>query len=138
MINPKELRIGNIVSVNGKFNVCVKEIDCNGITYDRVDGSEVAAHCKWKYLDGIYLTEDVVLKSGFIKFNTRQPFDQSRYYSPHTMLFDLFTRYPSGRLYVAREVGEKRMIMIREIITHLHELQNIFYSLTGKELMPNL
>lgn len=128
MINLKELRLGNWVYILdiGKY-AKIKSIDGEGVTHHIMWG-----HVYADMIEPIPLTEEILLKCGFIKDNN------GNYW------IDLQTHYlelmPSNGYWYPVYVqtpemshqDEQRVSINR--IQYVHELQNLFFAITGTEL----
>jgi hypothetical protein len=131
MITEQELRIGNLLNYNNIAYKVVK-IENGFIGLDRDDDFEDYADIK--DIDPIALTEDTLLKCGFTKKSERVfilPQGKSRlFYSYQLFLiddieFDYAVHIPDFTQPIAFVKG-------------LHNLQNLIFSLTKKELEINL
>lgn len=125
-----ELRIGNYVQgKQGKNLLIVAEIMASGITYDRHDGLAVAAHCDWDEIEPIYLFGVWMPRLGFErKLNSRVwqlPIDYMDSDYPCTL-----QRTGDGVQICRSGIGAKTAIL-----EHVHQLQNLYFSLVGKELV---
>lgn len=114
----KELRIGNYIVVNGHI-IIVEDVLVCGINLH---------HDCWLYdideLEPITLTEEILLKCGF-------EIKEGRFGNEyHLGTFVLFT----SELLSISFVWDN---FIKDIKS-LHQLQNLFYALTGEELEINL
>lgn len=112
MIDYKEVRIGNLVSYEGK------EYRIAGIykDYPFLDTIEIGAGVvEWKDLEPIPLTEGWLFKFGFKKSTAW---------------------YRNGQHAVNPTIAntyEFKNIVIKEV-DYVHELQNLYFALTNKEL----
>lgn len=81
--------------------------------------------------DPIPLSEEVLVKCGFKK-------DGDFYLHPSTMIFELTQKFPEfGYWWAVRRTSLPAAIVIKERFSYLHELMNLFYSLTKEELVYN-
>lgn len=122
-MKPQELRIGNLVCYNGEV-AKVKQITKHKIGYHTKPyemGMNYARLCE---IEPIPITEELLTKSGFVK----------RIYS------DKIFAHGEGMLSTVYFI-ESTMIDIRTednnatiLCKHLHQLQNAYYLVTGKEL----
>lgn len=128
MIDARELRIGNYFKYNKKHNegLCMLNIPMKWDDSDWYQLGECIIFLDW--FDPIPITEEILLKCGFTY-----------------KLGDLDFKLPNGLLYY--DVKEKKMyLMVGQFADctdtvpcdYLHQLQNIIFSLTGKELKFNL
>jgi len=115
-----ELRIGNLIS-GKEFNCPVSEYKINWIGQESVglDAGKYKIGIRLEYLSGIPLTEEWLVKLGF------------RYSAPDWMLDDLGIRkMGNGFVYLNGIDGG----LIYEFV---HQLQNLYFALTGRELKIN-
>lgn len=121
MIQVNELRIGNWAKWGDTFYRIEEVINGN---YD--------------YLHPIPLTPDILEKCGFVaKENNwfcKQYFTDCK---EATEMMVIGINLKSGRCYIA-DVDEFSPAMIAYRIQYLHQLQNLFFALTGEELEVNL
>jgi len=121
MINVNELRIGNIVTgvYDESMNPKREEIIVEAITSLGVNLEYGDTMYKEETLDGIPLTEEWLLRLAFTFGNRRWRLQSC----DDKILYNLSTRklQVSGYKYIPVE--------------SVHTLQNIFYCLTGKELI---
>ena len=122
-MKPTELRIGNLVMYNGKV-VRVEQITKNKIGYHRYKGETRMNYARLCKIEPIPITEELLTKIGFIK----------RIYS------DKIFAYGEGMLSTVYFI-ESTMIDIETkdngatiLCKHLHQLQNAYHLVTGKEL----
>lgn len=124
MINIRELRIGNLVNIQGNFKK-VTGIDYFKEEYLIIsDGYYQLYMCK-----PIPLTEEILLKCGFEEsYNSkyRQRFDHKKYLH---IGFD-FSKTPADKA----EEGFRWFGHYIRTIKHLHQIQNIFFEHTNEEL----
>jgi hypothetical protein len=113
-----ELRIGNYLQDNvTKTTVKVVELSKDCISTYVIDRSKYPLKDGWK-LEPIPLTEEWLLRFGFEK---RSIIKQNDSY------------YLNGKVVWATENGF-RYFQNRDIIKYVHQLQNIYFALTGEEL----
>ena len=124
MINPGELRIGNLLKINDLF-----------VTVNRIEKDRFWATYKERLFfrsdecSSIPLTEDVLLKCGFRKLKLEGYDVHFKYTHPklHSSITAIYNADFSMKLDdVARG------------IKYLHQLQNLFFTLTNVELELNL
>ena len=127
----KELRINNYITANGVFNpfknyLTICGLDDVSIT-TKYWSDEGECWQKVRNKDnyiGIQLTKEWLLKFGF-EYNYDETFLVLRNY-----MFGTFTTDESvdfGIVYFRTTCGDTK-------IKHVHQLQNLYYALTGKEL----
>ncbi len=117
MIDPKELRIGNLVLYNEDI------VLIEGVNYKTVDlfYNKTATIIKCiDFISPILLNENLILNSGFEKGED------------YTLL-----QYQLKKNYDEYEFTILGSNIILAKIKYLHQLQNIFFSLTGSELVIN-
>lgn len=142
MINANELRIGNFVEFEGEFLPILsvdseKELGGYGwkgaITMPHYWREKVVGHLsKWcEQISPIPLTEQWLLKFGFEPYNEPGAIkfikDKDRYTSLYI--------FNAGDFWspVINRIDEKRIFELYGI-KHVHQLQNLFFALTGTEL----
>lgn len=131
MIDAKELRIGNLVTYNGKEIAvgpsAISELYYLGDTHAK---SEID---KREYLP-ISITEEWLLKFGFERIHHYYCMnDGSMNYHYELKGNKMFMLYFDGRCFAINE----SKISHREHLSHnkhVHQLQNLWFSVTGKEL----
>lgn len=122
--NPKQYRVGNIVNFLGEHKV-IEGISLRkrpDVGYFEIEGFEHPQ--KGFHIKPIPLTEELLLKLGFsvcnIKLGTR------RFYNIATFIVEI-----TSNDYAVYYTRQKELICF---VKHLHQLQNIYFSLTGEEL----
>lgn len=126
MIRAQELRIGNLVKNDG----CICEImhlyggDFINCTLKTKQGNNINAH--YKLIQPIPLTEEWLLKAGFNKFPSTQ-YDRDDFWC-----LEYIER--KGHAYYNQFWCNQLEIYIK----YVHQLQNIYFCLTGEELNINL
>lgn len=120
MIQPNELRVGNCLLFKGNSTINVKldRFDLSAILYNE----DEVLHYK-----PIELTEEILLKCGFKKAGTDKEV---------LMWLSDFYWYSSSPNFVSININD----CIDKVIkcTYLHQLQNLYFALTGEELEINL
>lgn len=120
----RELRIGNYVEDNNGFVFNVVSIHDDGTVYCdfKENEGDVWEFDKNNTCKGIELTEEIILKCGF---------DKQGFY---------FLNRNSALMQM--EISLSRKCFISSLLTieikHIHQLQNLYYALTGEELQINL
>lgn len=142
MIQPNELRVGNYVTDDFfdifKNIIKVDSINNKGINLEIEDDgkwAEIAQRwigCEYSFesLFGIPLTEEILIKCGFKKSN-----DLDEFY--HLDLLNKWTRIyfnPKHNICILQINQDDSCIKIQ----YLHQLQNLVFSLTQKELTIQL
>jgi hypothetical protein len=118
MIDPKELRIGNLIMLDGKI-LPVHSLDEQIGTYENGFGSH---YYSGQAYQSIPLTEEWLIKLGLIKDR-----------APNCYIlgdFILFTKNEANEIYSPYFAAGKYM----KCISFVHELQNSYYILTNQEL----
>jgi len=126
-MKPEELRKGNIIKVIGRNPTTVETISSSGI--NKWQDMGMSGEIKFEELTGIALTEALLIKIGFEK---------------HTMLKNQWLTF-----YISKEDGIGLFLSIKDMliyysndpihhIKYVHQLQNLYFSLTGKELTIKL
>ena len=128
----KELRIGNLVNINrahgrGEKQIKVKEINLNYL-------SQLEMKCT--YIEPIPITEEWLLNFGFNK-NPDNWF-QINYFTDCQISAEkmgLFINLISNRCCVLdTDCEDASCVMTAKRIYYVHELQNLYYTLTKTEL----
>lgn len=153
MIDSREVRIGNLVLISNGDVAMV-----NGIHYAGMKDEEYEIHCLYDnkiYFDPspIPLTEEWLLKAGFEKKNKEKKFDFGWMYIEYKALEsdDWVEDMELGhqvRIYVNTESYKCSIENITDKdemgantktdIKYVHQLQNLYFALTGEELNFNL
>lgn len=134
MINPKELRIGNkVLDASGNI-VEIDSIDNRGINlcaYFSSDGIEYDHLLN--SINYIPLTEEWLVKFGFKgEYNLSAGWNDipSRYYTDRMLPMNLFVVYfDNAWHFILRDT-----IQGLGTIQYVHQLQNLYFALTGEEL----
>ena len=111
MIQPQELRIGDYIEYNGEAI--------------KLDGSLLCCYIQNELefpFNPIPLTEEILLKFGFFKKLGNYELENFRFHISQPMNFDGF-------------VFCEEYSVITDKIQFVHQLQNLFYSISGKELI---
>lgn len=134
MIQVNELRISNLVDYNGMY-LSVSEIYTpkprKPVRFDGVECVEL--HCggfitaTMDDIKPIPLTEEILLKCGFAKSSDGEHFFIGHYG---------FCLVHDGQDYCMKPVIIDPMVIA--YCRYLHQLQNLYFALTGKELEVNL
>ena len=130
MINPKELRIGNLVNSAGMVMV-VSRIYEDRIFYKEYDPRTLMRHPSDIGANPIPLTHELLLKIG-ADYDDHRPFDEfydfESYYFECSKLTNVAIHYSHNNkkfYYPKYEIAP---------VEYLHQLQNLFFALTGEEL----
>ncbi|MEW7221982.1 hypothetical protein [Elizabethkingia anophelis] len=111
----KELRIGNYVNHNGFAPITIDAVDI--------------IHCKQhpEAYRPIELTEEWLIKLGFVSNNVAYKIDNDKF------VFELYFYDAWNLNYVEKEKFGDGSVELSGY-WKIHELQNLFYTLTGEEL----
>lgn len=116
MINRKDLRIGNFVELNGE----IKPVEAIG--YDKI--SVIGRYWLDDQLNPIPLTEEILIKCGFEK-------EETIYYFPLELSkFYIRNPYKGSNIWRIKTDPENTIAEV----CFLHQLQNLYFALTGQEL----
>ncbi|MBX3253922.1 MAG: hypothetical protein KF862_07240 [Chitinophagaceae bacterium] len=144
MINPKDLRLGNLVT-DGESIIYVEKIEPAGINGATItdhgmisDGLGEFAHFYHtitpESIDPIPITPEMLKKCGFDQVNGCY-FDKTLWNKYNVL------RYDNGAnvfILESRNYEQAERVYLPNIIKYIHQLQNAYYILTGKELEINL
>lgn len=136
MIQANELKTGNIILLDGKDRGIVKAIDERDYTVvvenpfnTSIDGLSGDTFSLWSdFVTGIPITPAILEVCGFtdckhgVALQLNEPYQELMY---------IFNHLP-----ICLDVDNGRMPCFH--IKHLHQLQNLFFALTGTELTINL
>ncbi|MGV8136506.1 MAG: hypothetical protein AB2L20_14955 [Mangrovibacterium sp.] len=129
-IDPKELRIGNLLVHNGQI-IVVKNISEYGINKEEVTegyhdaGSGAYTILRYENISPIELTEELLLKAGFEKIERESMLEYNVWANRdgEEILFQADDHFCHS--FIQTERNE---------IKSLHRLQNLYFALTGEEL----
>lgn len=129
MIDARELRIGNVVweDYGGYYQVCAIGHQTTSV---KKSWSNLSCPFKNEDLSYVQLTEDILLKAGFEKHYKHEE--------------EPFTIDLTARMYLWASRGDfsevdlcqdgKHISFKHSHIKYLHQLQNLYFALTGTEL----
>lgn len=135
MINANELRLGNWL----KNNNAISEIFN---PYHQVIGKDISDLCEnplheaWQQIEPIPLTPEILEKAGF----TKEDDGISVYYRlviNRTECISIEDDWSFG-LNAADELSTQGYASNPELLKYVHQLQNLYFALTGTELEINL
>ncbi|WP_301704076.1 hypothetical protein [uncultured Parabacteroides sp.] len=147
MVDVRELKIGNYVYLqSSKTPYRITEIGYSEIEYPRYEASGISSGAVFRTyvenLNPIPLTEELLLKCGFEKVLGQQLFGfpqenfYRKFYEIKTSKCPLVMIKENGYLcHVVSSDGEFGCSFIP--ILYIHQFQNLYYSLSGKELEVN-
>lgn len=129
MIQENELRIGNWVELHGEFLQVFSIENKSTATHSKVelqlDSESLDKHIKGvniRDIKPIHLSEEILLKFGFEK-----DIDDLVLQIGNVILF---IKYNDDELVYCMNMALDIIVSFK----HLHQLQNLFFALTGKEL----
>lgn len=117
MIQANSLRLGNWVSFKGLWQGKVREISSSGVIL--IEGND--GFFDDENIQPIPLTEEILFKCGFSR-GDKTPIDY----------WKILPHYNIGKFEIFHEIGYK--INSNLPIESLHQIMNLYYSLTGQEL----
>lgn len=138
MIQANELRIGNLIKLSPLYDSLNTHSD-----YSIVNGID-KSYCflrtnmtvKWKFVEPIPLTEERMLKFGFEKTVSIIGKSETEYIDYRMKYFVCFL-LPDGKGLEVEFWAKHNTINERGYITNIqyvHQLQNLYFALTGTEL----
>ena len=125
----KDLRLGNYVTDNSGFTMYVVGIYEDTVLLNFEGNEGDVWEVKYEDLRGIVLDTELLIKSGFKKHPETIGWDR---YSKDGVELSMAPLKSGNHVPVIRVNGEYTQIK------YLHQLQNLFYALTQKELEINL
>lgn len=128
MIEAKDLRIGNLVLVAELITVVNAICDYPNERYKNVSviRNEISGEFTFNQIEPIHLTDSLLLKYGFEKVNSEYEFAETFDFRLDALYFDMANN--------STKINGKYCLSF--IPAYLHQLQNLYYSLTNKELIP--
>ena len=136
-LEAKDFRIGNLIECDNII------IEVQGISKYYVNGFDKANNIDTrvpvKHSKGIPLTEEWLIKFGFEKGNYKE-FDEKHFVEKSNTIkviisgvgfWDVYTDY---NLYEITFSSGLNIITDNNGINHVHQLQNLYYAITGEEL----
>lgn len=118
-----ELRIGNYV------NISLNDVDYNTIQI-KVDDLYYITQKKGVY-EPIPLTEDWLTKFGFKYINSNNSYLT---YTKNNYYLQMDVRKADNKWTIFDDIISDLVEFAKVDITHVHQLQNLYFALTGKEL----
>lgn len=135
MINKQELRIGNWVEYDGKYY----KIDTIANEFPTLNTSEFGIGVvDWNNINPIHLTEEILLKCGFEK--TDDYGDQIYYEPKNRGNRNYYICFDHEDISFGLNVFGNCTNLLHDNsnLQFLHQLQNLYFALTGEELTVNL
>ena len=122
MIKANELRVGNLIyNIKNEFEK--RQIIVSGITPTMIACKQIVT--EHKFFEPIPLTEEWFLKAGF-----------DLIYYGYNGLIDIEIMLPwAGRKEIAYSVRINNEYSVGEPFQYVHQLQNLYFALTGEELV---
>lgn len=131
MIEAKELRIGNYLNLDGVIKqISTIHYDDTVRFYDSEKGSIGCYSLKNKSIQPIQLTEDILLRLGFV-------------WNENTLTFEHTNRklanwHVSKSVHISVQNWQVFNYVLKAVVNgkvkYLHQLQNLYCALTGEEL----
>lgn len=135
MITVREIRIGDLVAYNAQMWY-VRGIEEKQLKLERQNEQRIVSPTE---VGPIPLSEDLLIKLGFEVSDTEK--DQTkpyREYNYHGIVISLFMLNEPIFLYCADDTFKGCAVTYsRPPLKYLHQLQNLFFVLSGKELEIN-
>ena len=130
MIQPNELRLGNYVQDNSWHVVAkITAITESYIKYEDLDGRKYSSSVSKDYLQPIELTNEWLVRLGANKGRLRE----YRFVDQPILLAECSTLKGQWFVYVSFSGRFESLHKIQ----YVHQLQNLFFALTGEELKLN-
>ena len=123
----KDLRIGNVLAPSETHKAAYGEFNTGVVTAIDEHKFTVCNHYPGKWFEPIKLTEDWLIKLGFERYKTEN------YHSRKWTLVN--SEYVSNWFYLSHPhfIAARNGTQLKKI-KYVHQLQNLYYSLTGLEL----
>lgn len=130
MIDPKELRIGNIVGYDDLWYVVSSIIEPIELeTTHRIGFENSSLRKAARHIQPIPLTEEWLLRFGF---SGSTPHESPYFYSYAVGASTLRINPDNGVVWIVASNGG--LFNNPKLIEHVHQLQNLYFALTGQEL----
>lgn len=133
MVNSKELRIGNLVKglvhlpvgYNHPSLLVTEVVEIREDSVQTTDG-----YHKYREIGQIELTEEILLKSGGIKTSDNNiTFTDTDTSTPEVVII-----MEEGRFFLGNNNGDKYSVSIETV----HQFQNLFFTLQGREIRMSI
>jgi hypothetical protein len=131
-MNTNELRIGNLVKDNNGIIILVDSISDDGINLETDDyGHSPQLYCTpYTEISPIELTMERLIKFNFsINKNDNRIYDDNNMYEGYSTGY--YFNLTAGVFYF------RELLIYSKKIKYVHEFQNMYFSLTGRDL-PNI
>lgn len=132
MIDVEELRIGNLVMFDGKY-IKIESMNRTSVYGLPVGLDQTKIYLTSDEIEPLPLTEEILLKCGFLK---GELLIENNWEYEINLRGDYILKYDYRRRWVIKNNGFQKFndpVHI-PIVQHLHQLQNLYFALTGKEL----
>lgn len=129
MIKANELRIGNLVVKSDQIHSDSPQY--GQITTVYVDKANVDYHYPLTWYKPIPLTEEWLLKFGFEKY------DEIYWFLPNYPSYEICPNEPLQLFLPCETTDESEYYVVKDSnckIQYVHQLQNLYFALTGEEL----
>jgi hypothetical protein len=118
-MKPQELRIGNLVCYNDKV-VKVEQITKHKIGYHTKPNETRMNYARLCEIEPIPITDELLLKNGFEQCD----------YMFKTLFFEMYEVENGWHLHIDNDKFETAIALT---IKHIHQMQNAYYLVAGKE-----
>lgn len=137
MIDTKELRIGNIVLIRGKmesvYNVQENSVNLSYECGDHMGGCGSDSYDEAKDIEPVPITPELLIEFGFIKkphiWRDMSVSEDNYWFGRYNIGFE------EDYIFLGREQDRNAQWLAN--IQYAHQLQNIYFNLSGKELEIN-
>lgn len=129
MIAENDLRVGNFI-LKGREIFKVTSVGAGNMALS-VDCFGCVLGHKLEDCDGVHLTPEIIVKAEFV--GEQFGFENCKYTNGFVNVF--FNHQYKSTFFKYYEQGEKKVYRVLE---YVHQLQNLYHALTGKELEINL
>lgn len=130
MIKPNELRLGNYVAVKNHGEEVIGKVFAINENLISVDGGN--NNYDYHLLEPIPLSEEILLKCGFEKEIIPRAF------GVHNIYYDKIIAIHEIETFEWRVYDESDEYAINVELKSIHQLMNLYFSITGKELEVKL
>ena len=129
MIKAKELRIGNLATIDGNV------VEIYEVTHSVIEIANGAEPYSINDIEPIPITEDWLLKFGFeIQKTTTKSYHIDCSNGWDSVIFA--DMQPEGDFWIGiRSISDGENYVLHTDVKHVHQIQNLYFSLTGDELL---